>query len=77
MPAKKERVLEEWEEGRVVIVSSTYNTVEVTVNVKVLLKVRALKDRQLAINFRFRIYQFNKQYRHRTNVSVCASMLAR
>jgi parallel beta-helix repeat protein len=37
-PAKKERVLEEWELGRVIISSNTYNTIEVTVNVKVLVK---------------------------------------
>jgi hypothetical protein len=40
-PAKKERVLEEWELGRVIISSNTYNTIEVTVNVKVLVKVRS------------------------------------
>ncbi len=38
-PSHKERVLEEWEKDRIVIESCTYNTVEVTVNVKVLVKV--------------------------------------
>lgn len=39
-PVKKERVIEEWEKGRVILSSNQYNTVEVTVNVKVLIKVR-------------------------------------
>eukprot|EP00029_Vermamoeba_vermiformis_P009166 TRINITY_DN4487_c0_g1_i1.p1 TRINITY_DN4487_c0_g1~~TRINITY_DN4487_c0_g1_i1.p1 ORF type:complete len:742 (+),score=194.62 TRINITY_DN4487_c0_g1_i1:102-2327(+) len=37
-PEKKERVIEEWERGRVILTSNTYNTIEVTVNVKVLVK---------------------------------------